>query len=246
MYSGDLSDGECLRGGAYLWCLLFLFMLLPRRRGRPLGRIGKRKPPPADGIRRCQDCGVPLGTYANYPFSGRCLDCRRKKLDGQIEAEGAKQELARARKLQRLEKAKSVLTGKTGGLAEYQRALKAVAKHLHRPGWFQSVGEVVAALELLRQGYKLRHQAKVLSWRVDFIIPELKIVLEVDGFYHANRKEEDAIRDSEIQAHLGPEWEIVRVKDRMILDSPQRLLPAMHIIVEERKKYRRLWVPTKK
>lgn len=50
-------------------------------------------------------------------------------------------------------------------------------------------------------GLKFRRQAPMLGYIADFWCPELKLVVEVDGGYHAERQEEDDFRDKVMREH---------------------------------------------
>ena len=128
-----------------------------------------------------------------------------------------------------------------GTLHKYSKALDVVGKNLYRKNWFESSNEILVALELIRNGHKIRHQVKMGRWRVDFIIPELKVVLEVDGelFHGKEKREKEIIRDHAIIAHLGPDWEVIRIDDRVLKKNIQKLTTAIHKVKEERDKMRR-------
>lgn len=44
-------------------------------------------------------------------------------------------------------------------------------------------------------GFKFRTQTIILGYIVDFYLPDLGLIIEVDGHYHTNNKEQDAKRD---------------------------------------------------
>jgi type I restriction enzyme R subunit len=50
------------------------------------------------------------------------------------------------------------------------------------------------------EGLKFRRQAPVAGFVVDFLCPELKLVVELDGGVHDLRETEDAVRDARIEA----------------------------------------------
>lgn len=52
-------------------------------------------------------------------------------------------------------------------------------------------------------GMKFRRQEVILGWIVDFYIPEAKLVIEVDGADHDERKREDAYRAHVMAQRLG-------------------------------------------
>ena len=99
----------------------------------------------------------------------------------------------------------------------------------------------MTALELIRRNVKINHQVEFGIYRVDFLLPEEKIVLEVDGtiFHTEKTKEREDIRDSLIILNLGPEWEIIRITDELINQNIRRLLPAIRAIKKKRQLIRK-------
>jgi very-short-patch-repair endonuclease len=70
-------------------------------------------------------------------------------------------------------------------------------------------------------------------YRVDFVLPEKKVVLEVDGTLYHSKGNGD--RDGLIILALGPGWEMVRITDALINRDIVRLVPAIDEIIEYRK-----------
>lgn len=123
--------------------------------------------------------------------------------------------------------------------SEYLPAADKLRKHFSRVGWFQSINEMMAALELVRQGVKARHQVQLGRWKVDFVLPELKVVLEIDGGFHTKKtKPREDMRDACIIAALGGQWEIVRIREHLLRQKLKQLVPAITTIVDERRKLR--------
>jgi len=119
---------------------------------------------------------------------------------------------------------------------KYERAYEVVHKHLHKDGWFASTEEIMVAIELLKSGMKARHQVKFGRYKADFVLPEEKIVLEVDGIlYHTkNTRDRENIRDNLIILALGLEWEVVRITDKDLNKNISMLSKAIKEVREER------------
>jgi len=186
----------------------------------------------------CSICGGPVYTWVRRQLvKYKCKNCREREREAKKEKHAPMNATQAER---RLEIAIEYLESK-GILKDYSGPLDVVGEYLYRPGWFQSSNEILVALELLRKGIKVRHQVRFGPWKADFVIPELKVVLEVDGdIYHKDeRKEKDKIRDAAIIAHLGPEWEIVRITETMLKKNIQKLVPAIKRIIRERARVRR-------
>jgi very-short-patch-repair endonuclease len=128
-----------------------------------------------------------------------------------------------------------------GVLDQYAKTLDIVGENLYRDGWFQSSDEILVALGLIRKGLKIRHQVKMGRWKVDFIIPDLKVVLEVDGilFHPKEIKKKERARDAAIIAHLEPEWELIRITDQILEKNIQKLVSAIKKIKAERQRLRK-------
>lgn len=186
----------------------------------------------------CVVCGGDVVSWhKNPPRKYKCQKCRK------LEREANKEKRMPLRAMQaerRMEIAVEFLESKCI-LDEYEGALKIVGKHLHTTGWFQSSNEILVALELIRCGIKIRHQVKMGKWKVDFVIPELKVVLEVDGeLYHPpTERDKEKIRDMSIVSNLGPGWEVIRIKDHLIKKNLQKLLPAIKSVKRGRERVRK-------
>ena len=126
-------------------------------------------------------------------------------------------------------------------IKEYNKAIEVIRQNLHKDKWFDSTEEIMTALELIRRNVKINHQVEFGIYRVDFLLPEEKIVLEVDGtiFHTEKTKEREDIRDSLIILNLGPEWEIIRITDELINQNIRRLLPAIRAIKKKRQLIRK-------
>lgn len=124
---------------------------------------------------------------------------------------------------------------------KYDEAIKIVKDNLYKKNWFDSTEEIMVAIELLHRKVKLRHQVKMGRYRVDFMLPDYRIVLEVDGvmFHNENTRKKEQIRDNLIILNLGAEWEVIRITDKHINENITRLLPAILKIKEKRKYYRK-------
>lgn len=105
---------------------------------------------------------------------------------------------------------------------------------LKEPEKFASSHEMVAAMELIRHQIKVKTQQKIGRYRLDFLLPELKAVLEVDGYMHRHHKSKDSKRDIDVLSELGPGWEIVRIPTKYIEQNIKALVTA----IKEIKRYK--------
>lgn len=107
---------------------------------------------------------------------------------------------------------------------------------------FQSSPEMMTAMELLRNRIPTKVQHKILKYRVDFLLPEWKVVLEIDGKMHDYRIKKDSNRDVAIMTELNHEdsgWEIIRIPAKHIEDNVQKLTKAIKVLYNERQRLRR-------
>lgn len=106
-------------------------------------------------------------------------------------------------------------------------------KALEKPSAFASSHEMIAAMELLRKEIRFKPEHRIGRKRVDFFIPELKVVLEIDGHLHDHSKIKDSERDIEILNMLNeddPGWEVVRIPTKRIEENSKKLLTAIKTI----------------
>jgi len=120
----------------------------------------------------------------------------------------------------------------------YAAAITWASENIDKPGWFQSTEEIMVALELIRRGIKAHHQVPIHGCRVDFILPDMKVALEVDGevFHGRERLGHEQVRDEVITYQLGPEWEVVHIKTNNINTNITRLVPAIKAVLARRAK----------
>lgn len=107
---------------------------------------------------------------------------------------------------------------------------------------FQSSPEMIAAMELLRCRVKTKVQHKISKYRVDFFLPELSVVLEIDGNLHDYRIKKDSNRDVAIMNELnkdGRNYEILRIPAKYIEENVKQLVPAIKGLYKERQRLRK-------
>lgn len=189
-------------------------------------------------VANCCKCGGDVFTWkVQEHLNYKCNACKVIEKQAKKEKRKNLRELEQERKLD----IAIELFEKLGMSKDYTGSIEILRKHLYKDGYFQSSLEVITALELLRRGYKFKHQVKIGKWKVDFVIPILKTVLEVDGdLYHSkDNKEKEQYRDSVIVASLGPEWEVIRIKESTIKKNPQKLVQAIKMVITRRRKLRK-------
>ncbi len=127
-------------------------------------------------------------------------------------------------------------------IAHYKDAIRLVEGNLNRTGWYQSTEEIMVALELIRRGVKASHQVKILDYSVDFILPDMKVSLEIDGkIYHGkDRQKYESLRDEVITNKLGEGWEMIRISTDNINKNVTKLIPGINAVLKRKKSLKRI------
>lgn len=184
---------------------------------------------------KCHICGDTIKSL-NYR-RGVQYTCKKCKLEQSLADKEHREIVSWEGKERKFQNAVKRIEDVRPGLKEYQRAIDIIHGKLHRDGWFQSTEEILVAIELVKNKVKARHQVKLGRYRADFVLPEEKVVLEVDGvLFHAQEDpNKRQMRDNLITLALGANWEIVHVTDQMVNENITRLLPAIRKVKEHRK-----------
>lgn len=103
---------------------------------------------------------------------------------------------------------------------------------------FRSADEVVAAMVL--ESYNVPYEAnkKIGGNVVDFYIPSMFCVVEIDGDRHKWSKVKDSKRDINLRKVLGPRWEIIHIQTCYLEKNPEKLVDAIEAMYAEKKKLR--------
>lgn len=101
----------------------------------------------------------------------------------------------------------------------YRRVIGIARKAQDKYG---SVPEAMVAIELLKLGYKIIPQQQIGKYKVDFYLPNVKTVVEVDGrIYHQGR--DDNEREATIMLSLGLDTRIVHIPAERIAKDISKL-----------------------
>lgn len=111
--------------------------------------------------------------------------------------------------------------------SHYNKKHKELARKLRKDG---TNGEAILWNEVLRakqfHGYQFNRQFCIDDYIVDFISRKLKLIIEVDGYSHNFKFEEDKLRDKKLEK-LG--YIIVRFSEKEVrndLDNVIRVLES--------------------
>lgn len=186
----------------------------------------------------CGICGQP--TYSPTYLSHHNYTCRECKESATIDAIEYAAEVRVETKTKKLDEAIKRIS-RVADIDKYQRGIEWITNNLDKPFWFESTEEIMVALELIKCGIKANHQVKVLKFRVDFVLPEEKIILEIDGvpFHGKDRKGYEQERDKAIISTFGDEWDVIRISTDHINKNITKLIAAVKAMKNGRQRYRK-------
>lgn len=126
------------------------------------------------------------------------------------------------------ERAMRLMEKSCADMTRYQKFANAVMKHSRdNPEQYLSADEMIAAIVLLEAGHDIRMNFKVDCYKVDILIADMRVCLEIDGERHKHSKAQDGKRDVEIRSRLGKAWEVIRIPTKYIEDQPEKLPEAI-------------------
>lgn len=108
--------------------------------------------------------------------------------------------------------------------SQYEKAIAAASTRMYKYG---SIPEAMVAIELLKNKYRIIPQQRLGKCRVDFVLPDEKIVLEVDGKTYHHDIEKERERDYELYKHLGLGWLVIHIPAEYISENITKLVPKI-------------------
>lgn len=161
-----------------------------------------------------------------------CDDCFRKHI---AEMQEEDRLYVKLKKKRMYEAAVDKLEHQNISFVEYEEAIKAVGEYvIENPDKFDSSYEMLAAIILIQNHIHCKMQHKIGKYQVDFLLPEEKVVLEIDGEQHKNQKTYDNQRDAFIKKQLGSEWNIIRIPTNLLDQHADRLWEAIEKVIDHR------------
>lgn len=174
-------------------------------------------------IHICVMCGRDFEN--NVRISYKCPKCEQK--------------LVFLRKLEMIDKAEHKLLSISGKpkinidlSKEVQTIRERCAKRIDR---FSSVQEAMVAIQLEYQNVDYVSQKEINGKKVDFYLPDLKIILEIDGEIYHTDTEKELLRDSKIMYENKGEYEIVHIDAEAVPRYTWNLKEALPYVVKQRK-----------
>lgn len=161
-----------------------------------------------------------------------CDDCYNEMVE---HMEEEKKEYVRLKKKVMFENALSNLETQHIDLYKLHPAIDKVEEYLtNNPDKFDSSYEIIAAIVLINGGIQFQMQKRILKYQVDIYIPSHKIIIEIDGDRHKNKKDYDTERDNAIIDEIGYEWQIVRIPTEHLDKNAMKLIAAVDQVVKYR------------
>lgn len=177
----------------------------------------------------CHICGESINSW-NYIRGAvyTCRDCKQLLVEQKLQGDSGKEK--------KLETAIKRIS-KVADIKKYDKAVSWIRKNIDHKGWFQSTEEIMVAMELIRRGIKAHHQVRIYEYSVDFVLPDYKVILEVDGsIYHGKDKlKQQILRDEVVSDKMGDGWQVVRISTDCINMNVTKLMPAIKKVLNPRK-----------
>ena len=125
-------------------------------------------------------------------------------------------------------------------MTRYERFAKAVERHsAENPDQYKSADEIVAAVIMLETGTDFEMNYKIGSYIADMYIPDLMLIVEIDGELHEGKELKDSNRDIKLRQMLGDEWEVIRIPTKHIEENPTRIPDAIKALAKQKRTLRK-------
>ena len=139
------------------------------------------------------------------------------------------------KKREMFRKAVNLLESQHTDMYKYKEAIEVVRDFIEENvDKFDSSYEVLTAIVLVQNRIYSKMQYKVGKYQVDFLLPDLLVVLEIDGERHKHKKDYDRVRDAQIKQTLGPHWEIIRISTDNLDKNAKKIPEAIDKVLEYR------------
>ena len=173
--------------------------------------------------------------YSPSPTKYRRCYCD-KCLEEVIREEAEERKLyIKLKKREMFRKAVNLLENQHTDMYEYKEAIEVVHDFLEdNVDKFDSSYEVLTAIILVHNRIYAKMQYRIGKYQVDFLLPDLLVVLEIDGERHKHKKDYDSARDKFIKETLGPYWEIIRISTEHLDKNAKKIPKAIDKVLEYR------------
>ena len=173
----------------------------------------------------------------NSPTRHQRCYCQKCFEEVMAQNESDKQEYKRLKKKVMFETAIENLERQDMLLWNYKEAIETVEQfNLENPDKFDSSYEIIAAIILIQNRINVKVHHRVADYIVDFYLPDMSVILEIDGDRHKYKRDSDSVRDYVIKRQLGDDWEVIRIKTEYLDKHADRLLSAIRRTLNARDK----------
>lgn len=131
---------------------------------------------------------------------------KKKKVVEELKDQGVLE--VKTKKETSFDRAVELLKEQVADIKDYNKAIETAKTRVERYG---SIPEILVAIELLKNHYKIIPQQKIGNKIADFVIPKEKLVIEVDGKIFHNNSEKEAKKDLYYNEQLGFDWIVIHV-----------------------------------
>lgn len=161
-----------------------------------------------------------------------CEKCLKEYEQKELEE---KKLLKKLNKREMFRKACRILERQNTNMYDYKEAIEVVEEFIEsNPEKFDSSYEVLTAMVLVKNRIHAKAQYKVGPYKVDFLLPDMLVALEIDGDRHKYKQRDDIIRDHHVKKALGPHWEIVRISTDDLDKDAKKIPYAIDKVLEYR------------
>jgi very-short-patch-repair endonuclease len=172
----------------------------------------------------CHICGEGVYSWAYLP--GNIYTCRRCKILKRVQHRSDTN-----KKSKMLEEALTRIS-LVANIRLYDDAVNQIKKSLDKSGWFERTEEIMVALELIHSGIKAYHRVKVQRYRVDYVLPDEKLVLEISGPLLSDEGNwvNQQKRKKAIIAEFGEGWDVVNISTDYVNTNVTKLMTVINTL----------------
>lgn len=161
----------------------------------------------------CEKCGCAIKKYqysnTREYFCDNCKKSINKKYNAKLKALESMSDI-RTEYEKRFDKALEYFD-----IEKYSKAIELAET---KSEVYASISEVIMAILLLHNGIRVVPQQQIGRYRVDFLLPDLKKIIEVDGKPYHSDKRAELEREAYINSHIGFEWRIIHIDSEKVKD----------------------------
>lgn len=180
-------------------------------------------------MKKCVMCGIEFEEKESQYYCEKCLD--KMKIVKKLEM------VDKAEKLIAKKKRNMRRIAETVDVSEFSEIVR--KRIMDKVDNFSSVPEVAVAIQMQRIGLSYETQKVIAGKNVDFYLPEIKIILEIDGGLYHTDENKTFLRDRQIMHEVGEEWEIVHIDADLVPKYTWNLKEALPYVVSQRNEQHR-------